>query len=157
MEVQDKTPNGIRGIISMDITDINGNLIEHIKLENLITYGGLGMLTSFMLTGGYERSGGINKLGFGTNATVANQSDTALTDVVYVNVVPDLSGLGDSYIARWAFELGFTQGNGKTLNEMGLLNFTSPDSNRLFTRRALNAPIVKTSNLKITGYYTIVL
>jgi hypothetical protein len=132
----------IRGVVAFSVRDKEGNIIERVKEENLVVDGGRQSITALLASGDTDKI--ISKISFGTSDTAATVEDTSITS-------PFTKAIGtatfpDSKSVRFAWSLGLSEANGKTIMEIGLL--TADDT--LFSRKVRNSPIVKTSDIQIT-------
>lgn len=138
--------NGMRGSVELKIYR-NGVLEEIEREHNLIVTAGRSKLAK-LLGGGY--AGGINRVGVGTGSTPAADTDTGLTNTVYIPVTS--VEYGDAKV-RFNFVIGSNDANGLNIQELGL--FFADDT--IFSRRVRKSVIGKENDLQITGYWEIYL
>lgn len=132
----------IRGILEYNICDASGLVLQHVKEENLVVDGGRQAITALLASGDTDKI--ISKISFGTSSTAATVEDTTITS-------PFTKAIGaatfpDPKSVRFAWTLGLSEANGKSIMEIGLL--TADDT--LFSRKVRNSAIEKTSDLQIT-------
>ncbi len=137
----------MRGIVSFQIIDTNDQVLEEYTGENLIVNSGRSGLAR--LISGDSSNREVDRIGFGTNGTDPDSGDTSLTDAFEKSI--DGVSYPDPQSVKFDFELGYTEANGKNIQEFGLLCA----NNDLFSRKTRSV-IVKTDDFKIVGSWTII-
>jgi hypothetical protein len=137
----------MKGIFSIQILDIDEEIVEEYTGENLIVNLGRSALARLLAGEVTERS--IDRIGFGTNGVSPSSADTALT--ASFEKALDSFTYPDAQSVRFAFDLDFDEANGMSIREFGLIC----EDDSLFARKTRDA-IVKTDQLKIVGSWTII-
>lgn len=134
------------GIFTLNVFR-GGKLIETYEDKNLVV--DLSKQQLARLIGGDVTNRSITKIGFGTNGTAPAAGNTTLTDA-YVKLLGGVSYPATNSV-EFAFTLGTTEANGKSIMEFGL--FTGGDV--LFARKTRLGAIVKDSDLSLAGSWRI--
>lgn len=145
MIISDKAQK-MRGAIHLEVRR-KGNLIRTDDDHNLIVAAGRAKLAR-LLGGG--SSAHISKIGVGTGTVTEADSDTALTDAVFV---PLTSTEYDGSKAKFNFTIGTGDANGLAITELGLFF----DDDTIFSRRVRKSVISKEDDIEISGYWEIYL
>lgn len=137
----------IQGVLNVKVwCALTGKLLSEFTDNNLIVAGGTTM-TCKMIVG--DASSPVTKIGFGTGTTTPTSGDTALTSPFLKAVASYSYPTTNSVAISWALET--TENNGVNIAEYGL--FTT--SNILFARKIYTPVIAKTTNIRLTGTWTI--
>jgi hypothetical protein len=136
----------LKGHFSLKVYDIQGNLVEEYHKENLVVTTGKTAMAR--LLGGSVTGRSVTQIGFGENGAAPVVGDTALTN----SYVKGFDGVSypDATSVLFTWSLGYAEGNGKNIQEFGLLCA----NNDLFARRN-RAVIAKTSDLRFEGTWKI--
>lgn len=134
------------GIFTLEIRR-HGVLIERYEDSNLVV--DLSKQQLARLIGGDVTNRSITKIGFGTSGTAPAAGNTSLTDA-YVKLLGDVTYPATNSV-QYAFTLGASEANGKSIQEFGL--FTAGDV--LFARKTRAGAIVKDSDLSLSGTWRI--
>lgn len=139
----------MKGIVTVKILDIDGEVIEETISENMIVNTGRQNIARLLSGEGTASNRVVNKIGFGTNGDASTESDTELTD----SFEKSLSGytFPDDKSVRFTWTLEYSEANGKNIAELGLIH----QSGDLFSRKNRNV-IEKTDQLKLEGSWTII-
>lgn len=125
-------------------------VIRDVDLKNMIVVNGFYDIVRLL---GTQGGAGITKFGVGTSDTPAEETDTSLsnqqTKLIDSNVIE-----ASQKAITYNFDIETSEYNGTTINEFGLF-YVDNGNDTLFSRRVLDAPIVKTINIAITGTWTI--
>ena len=143
------TIDGVKatGGFYMEVIEVaTGRLLE--KYDNPNKVVTLGHTNVAKLLGGDLTGLAITKIAFGTNGTAPELSDTALTGS-YSKAIDSVT-YPTSNSVRFNWDLDAGEGNGMTIQELGLLTST----NVLFARK-VRSGIVKTSAVRLVGSWTI--
>jgi len=149
MEATEKLP-ALKGKLIIDIIDRNGETIEHIECENLITKVGYHAVGQCLagVTGAR-----INRVAVGTNDTTPTVDDTAITNAVNATITHaeySVAGVEAIEWVKFHFSVGYFQAVGMNIVEWGLIT----QDNRLFSRLTRSA-IQKTNEVMLVGTWTI--
>ena len=136
----------VRGRLTLDITE-RGRLIEHWTGCNVFLSQSRQEIAH--LLGGDVANRSISKIGFGTSGSTPLVSNTAL-EAPFIKLVSGVSYPAASTI-EFAFTLLPSEGNGMEIMELGLLT----GSGRLIARRVRTAPLIKTSDISLSGAWTL--
>lgn len=139
----------LRGEFKMKVLDVNGNVLEEYEELNVIVTVGRGQLAR--LLGGDVTNRSITKIGFGTNGTVADVGDTALSGPPFIKNVGAVT-YPDPTSVMFAWTLGTSEGNGLVIQEFGLLTAGLT----LFSRKQRDS-ITKNSSISLSGTWKIIL
>ena len=168
-----KSKFGIKGILSLDIFE-NGELIESSEQDNVITYLGLQRLFSSQfpvsLSDSVRPSSRVTKIGFGTSSLNAGDLNVhTLTGILLKNLSSVTVGSSDGIDTETicTFSLDSSEGNGMTIQELGLWSsygvidnttevWEAVPSGDVAFNRIVRAPIVKTSAISIQGVWRII-
>lgn len=137
-----------KGTFHLKIYDKENNLIEEYTEQNLIVTNGKQALAK-LIGGddpGYDKR--VTKISFGTDGTPPAAGDTAITSPFTKSIGSATFPDSTSVVFNWS--LGYTEANGKAIQEFGLLCI----DNTLFARRT-RAVINKTSDLRLDGTWKI--
>jgi len=137
-----------RGTFHFKMFDKSDNLVEEYTCENLIVAAGKAALSALIGGGdpGYDKK--VTKIAFGTDGTAPASGDTSITSP-FVKAIGSAS-YPDSTSVVFNWTLGYTEANGKDIQEFGLLCI----DNTLFARRT-RAMISKTSDFRLEGTWKI--
>lgn len=138
----------VSGLFSLKVFDSAGNLVAVQVEKNLVVRGGLNAVGS-LLAGDTSGDKLVAQIGFGSNSTPANIEDTALTDSFTKDILSTSNPVPNAL--QYDFTLELTENNGATIREFGL--FTAEGT--LFARKIRAADIVKTSDVRLEGSWTI--
>ena len=136
----------MKGTLLLRVYDAGNNLVEEYEERNLIVNAGKASMANLLSSGSAVKR--ITKIGFGTDGTAPSSGDTGLTSSFVKNV--DSYSYPDSTSVVFAWSLGYTEANGKAIQEFGLIS----NDNTLFARRT-RATINKTSDLRLEGTWKI--
>ena len=145
---QTKSFNPVRGIFDLKIYDANGDLIEHYVDENTVVNQGKQGLTA-LLGGTLTGDKTITDIMFGVDGTPAAVTDTGM--IGYSKALAATSFPADNSV-QFDFVLEITESNGSTIRDFGLINADGD----LFARKVRTGGIVKTSDIRLEGSWTIV-
>lgn len=134
------------GIFTLNVFR-GGKLIETYEDKNLVV--DLSKQQLARLIGGDVANRSITKIGFGTSGTAPAAGNTTLTDA-YVKLLGGVTYPTTNSV-EFAFTLGTSEANGKSIMEFGL--FTAGDV--LFARKTRAGAIVKDSDLSLAGSWRI--
>lgn len=134
------------GIFTLNVFR-GGKLIETYEDKNLVV--NLSKQQLARLIGGDVANRSITKIGFGTSGTAPAGGNTTLTDA-YVKLLGGVTYPATNSV-EFAFTLGTSEANGKSIMEFGL--FTAGDV--LFARKTRAGAIVKDSDLSLAGSWRI--
>ncbi|MCW4589736.1 hypothetical protein NO263_03980 [Gluconacetobacter entanii] len=126
-----------------------GILIAHEMSSNLIVAGAADMKAA-LLSGDVTGKYAISQVGFGTNASPAQETDDALTGA-YVKSVDGITANAATGQLTVAFSLATTEANGISISEYGILSANG----LLFARRVRDLPLLKASDLSFSGTWQI--
>ncbi|MFT8945933.1 MAG: hypothetical protein ABF876_05050 [Acetobacter aceti] len=145
--LHDAARRAARGEIQLRIYR-GGRCIRTEKMTNLVV-SGAAQMKAHLLAGDTSGSYAIAKIGYGTSGTAAQESDTALVTPFIKNVDQVTVNASGDLVA--SFSLASTEANGLSLYEFGLMSA----SGILFARKVRDLPLLKASDLSITGTWTI--
>lgn len=139
------------GFVECRTIDRSGNTVQEIREKNLLL-ASLGNVLAWLFADPRNHSDlAITKIGFGINSAVPVISNTSLSTS---KVVKDIAGHTlDGSKVTYAWELDYAEGNdlGGNIAEAGL--FTT--SGILVARKVYSPSLVKTSEFKLSGTWTI--
>lgn len=141
----------VKGYFTLKIFK-NNELVETYEDKNLVVSTGrvaIARLIGITDSGGDPSDFTPSKIGFGTNATAASPSDTALVDSfekAIEGITYPISGM-----AAIAWTLAEDEANGKAIAEFGLIT----GSDTLFARKVRDV-INKTSDTRLEGVWKII-
>lgn len=141
-----KERSGTRGIVELRGYDRRGRLVLAHRFKNLITNVGKDNQARQMGTGGTAQI--ITQIGFGTDNTMPNVADTALTSAFVKDV--DATNYPDGISVEFDFSLSFAEANGKNIVEMGLICANGD----LFSR-TIRGLIAKDASIRLEGTWRI--
>lgn len=136
----------LRGAIHLELRR-NGTPAGTIDDHNLIVSAGRAKLAR--LLGGADDAH-ISQIAVGTGTVTEADSDTGLTNAVYV---PLTSTEFDGSKAKFNFTIGTGDANGLDITELGLFF----DDGTIFSRRVRKSVISKEDDIEISGYWEIYL
>lgn len=134
----------VSGVTEHRIYDKQGNLIASFIDNNVVVTDGRSLVARLIAGDSTDK---VTKIGFGTNGTAAQDSDTALTSATVKNVD---SFSADETGVTFYWSLDYSEGNGVSIQERGLITL----ANKLFARKAHPA-VFKTSDIRIEGSWRI--
>jgi hypothetical protein len=123
-------------------------LVAYQRKRNLTVDAGLNFIRDLLNSGA---ANGITHFGYGTSATAAASSQTALVAQVARDTVTVKTATSKTLTVTYYLATG--SGNGNTLREIGLFNAAS--SGTMYARAVLAAAIVKTSSISVTFTWTL--
>lgn len=135
-----------KGIFQMHVIDRAGKIIETFQEENMVVLIGKTNLTK--LLGGDAAGKAVTQISVGTNGTAATLADAAITSAFLKNI--DSVSYPDTTSVQFHFTIGYTEANGMTIREAGLILA----DNTLFARKT-RADFAKTSANELQGVWTI--
>jgi hypothetical protein len=134
-----------KGILEIFVLDLDGNLLQYIKGENLVVDTGRQMAAEAIGTS-------VNRIGIGTNGAPAEPTDRAPLTEQY-----DKGCESVEYPTQRSVKFNFLftsdEYNGKTIREFGLLSLKD-GTYTLFARKG-GFDIAKTDQIQIQGSWTI--
>lgn len=142
----EKTKIDPKGIFTLTVWK-NGVAVESFQENNLVVSGGRNNLAA--LLGGSLGGEAVTRIGFGDSGAAAALTDTALVNPIYKDL--DSATIVGTGRLELGWTLDTTEGNGKTIREFGLFR----SGGALFARKA-REPIAKTSDIRLTGTWTII-
>ncbi len=145
IELIDTVERRPEGILTLQIFR-KGVLIEEVGCNLVVD---LSKQQLARLIGGDVANRSITKIGFGTSGTAPAAGNTSLTDA-YVKALGAVTYPATNSV-QFAFTLGTSEANGKSIQEFGL--FTNGDV--LFARKTRAGAIVKDSDLSLSGTWRI--
>lgn len=145
IELIDTVERRPEGILTLQIFR-KGELIEEVGYNLVVD---LSKQQLARLIGGDVANRSITKIGFGTSGTAPAAGNTSLTDT-YVKALGAVTYPATNSV-QFAFTLGTSEANGKSIQEFGL--FTAGDV--LFARKTRAGAIVKDSDLSLSGTWRI--
>lgn len=145
IELIDTVERRPEGILTLQIFR-KGELIEEVGYNLVVD---LSKQQLARLIGGDVANRSITKIGFGTSGTAPAAGNTSLTDA-YVKALGAVTYPATNAV-QYAFTLGTSEANGKSIQEFGL--FTAGDV--LFARKTRAGAIVKDSDLSLSGTWRI--
>lgn len=145
IELIDTVERRPEGILTLQIFR-KGELIEEVGYNLVVD---LSKQQLARLIGGDVANRSITKIGFGTSGTAPAAGNTSLTDA-YVKALGAVTYPATNSV-QFAFTLGTSEANGKSIQEFGL--FTAGDV--LFARKTRAGAIVKDSDLSLNGTWRI--
>ncbi len=92
----------------------------------------------------------ITQIGFGTSGATESHTDSSLTGT-FKKDIDSYTLENDNKSVTFAYTLASSENNGMLIKEMGLIC----EDDSLFSRRVLDAPILKTVNIVIEGTWTV--
>lgn len=147
MELKD-TYKPRMGLFKLEVIDRHDRIIETYEDENLIVLTGRTAVRNILSDTSLGNQGCITRVAAGTASTDTAPEDEDLTDKTWGTII-DVE-YPDDYSSRFIWELGYGEGNGKTITEYGL--YTENES--LFARK-VRPPLVKDSFISLRGEWTI--
>lgn len=145
IELIDTVERRPEGILTLQIFR-KGELIEEVGYNLVVD---LSKQQLARLIGGDVTNRSLTKIGFGTSGTAPAAGNTSLTDA-YVKALGAVTYPATNSV-QFAFTLGTSEANGKSIQEFGL--FTADDV--LFARKTRAGAIVKDSDLSLSGTWRI--
>lgn len=142
----------VKGILTLDIYDAEGEHIRTITEENLIVLSGFEALLEGL--GIDAPNAEITEIAMGLGSTAPTENDTALQSQWFVKSIGGQS-LASSKVLEIVFNISTAEGNGSIspMREFGLKRADG----QLFNRIVLATGIVKTSAIAIGGTWRITL
>lgn len=134
----------VSGVTEHRIYDKEGNLIDSFVDNNVVVTIGR-LLVAKLIAG--DSTDKVTKIGFGTNGTPAQDSDSSLTSPTVKNVD---AFTADETGVTFYWSLDYSEGNGVSIQERGLITL----GNSLFARKS-HAAVVKTADIRIEGSWRI--
>lgn len=145
MQISEKFPKP-RGHLTVQVFN-KGQMVEEWPGDNIIV--DLARDQMARLFGGDVTNRSITQVGFGTNASPPSTGNSGLTGAYLKTLPPTV--YPSNYVAEFLFSLGTTEANGTAISEFGLLTA----SGILIARRVRATPIVKTSDISLSGTWRI--
>jgi hypothetical protein len=141
-----KDKQSLRGVFSLQVWK-GDKLVEQYEDNNLIVNNGRNFIAQ--LVGGTV-TGQIDQIGFGTDGTAPALADVELTAAFKKNV----GGAALVPVGRMAISwtLDPSEANGMTIREFGLFY----NNGGVLVARKTREPIVKTSDVRLTGTWTLI-
>lgn len=136
----------LRGSVFTQIWNAEGELIEETTQSNLIV--NVGKEAAARLLGLADPDKRVNTIAFGTNGNPTLSSDIDLVNNIFEKPLNGVTFSGTSAIFDYSLEL--SEGNGYSIREFGLYT----NDGTMFARIVRN-PISKTSDIRLTGTWTI--
>lgn len=136
------------GLFRLEVIDQNKKVIDTYEDNNLIVLTGRTAVRDILADTSLGISGCVTKVAVGTDNTATAPEDENLSDKAYGTII-DVE-YPDDYSARFVWELGYGEGNGKLIAEYGL--FT--ENEKLFARK-VRPTIEKDSFISLRGTWTI--
>jgi hypothetical protein len=124
-----------------------GRLVELYREENMIVNAARDAMAGFLAGQGSGKN--IANIAFGVNGVVPTPDDTEITEA-FVRSVESISFPGTGEV-EFGWRLLTTEGNGKAINEFGLLMADGT----LFARKVRALPINKDSDIALEGQWRI--
>lgn len=124
----------------------NGELIDLIDEPNLVVNEWAPICANAL---GGATGYGVTQMGWGTNGTTPQPTDTGLTNPYY-NAFASVTYPSAGEV-QFNFELGTTEANGLSIQEFGLVT----TSGLLFAHKVRLAPLVKASDITLSGSWAI--
>lgn len=134
------------GTFDMRVIDRAGNEVERFVENNMVVLIGKTNLTK--LLGGDAAGKAVTQVAVGTNGVSPALSDTNITSA-FLKAIDSVS-YPDTSSVQFHFTIGYTEANGMTIREAGLILA----DNTLFARKT-RADFAKTSANQLTGVWTI--
>ena len=137
----------VRGVFACKVIGIGDKVLEEYEDRNLVV--NLGRNNAAQLLGGGSTTKNITQIGFGTSGVNPSPTDVDLTDKFQKNIAS--VSYPQTGAVAFDFTLDFGEANGKDIAEFGLFNADG----ELFSRKTRTNVIEKTSDIQITGTWTI--
>lgn len=137
----------IKGVLAVKVWCVKtGKLLSEFTDTNLIVAGGTTMVSKLIVG---DTASPITIIGFGTNGTAPASGDTGLANIFTKDVASFSYPTTNSVAIDWSLETN--ENNGVNIAEYGLFCTDST----LFARKIYTPVIAKTTNIRLTGTWTI--
>jgi hypothetical protein len=142
----------IKGEVSLRGYNQDGELVLSVDKKNLVVTTGKQRMAALLATGNIDYI--IDGIIFGTSAAAPTLSDThsGVTDP-FQKAVGSIS-YPTANSVKWEWTLEFSESNGITIREIGLVSGVGAGDEALFSRIVTDA-IAKTSGLRLEGSWKI--
>lgn len=124
----------------------DGELIDTLDDANLVVNESKTIQSSLL---GGAAGYAITQMGWGTNGTAPQLTDTALT-APYYNAFTSVTYPASNQV-QYNFALGVNEANGVSLSEFGLVT----TNGNLFARKVRLAPLLKAADITLSGSWII--
>jgi len=140
----------IIGLFKLNVFEYRDGLYilkDFFEDRNLVVNDGLEKLTFLLANNG--ASNYVSQIGYGTDNTAVDPTDTGLTGI-FKKAVEGTTSYPTSYSVQFDFDLDLAENNGVIIKEYGL--FCVDDT--LFARKVIGS-VAKENNIYISGSWTI--